>query len=146
MKAVVQRITECSVVVQGQETSSTQEGLLIFVGISSSDARESAVGLAEKIMATKLFPSNKREFAFSLSQMGLQVMVVSQITLQGEWDTKGNHVSFDKAASKEKARSLYQIFIERFKQEGLKVRTGIFGDYMQVRSVNDGPVTFLFEH
>lgn len=144
MRAVLQRVTEAQVQVDGQTRGSIQAGLLVFLGVSTEDNVADADYLATKIAALRIFADSNGKMNLSLGDSGGAALVVSQFTLYGDC-RKGRRPSFDQAAAPQVAVPLYTYFVERLKALGLSVSTGVFQAHMQVKLINDGPVTFLLD-
>lgn len=144
MKAVAQRVVRCSVGTdESGEVSSIGKGLLILVGVEKEDTEQTVQELAAKVLRAKMFPSNKREFAFSLPEIGGEAMIVSQVTLCGDFAESGR-VSFDRSANRADAEKFCTMFCKACREAGVPVKTGTFGSHMLVELVNDGPVTYCF--
>ena len=144
MRAVVQRVSQASVEIQGQIVGSIGPGLLVLLGISQSDTETQAAVLADKITNLRIFPDADDKLNLALKDVNSQVLVVSQFTLWGDC-AKGRRPSFERAASGEQAKPLYDYFIQRMRNQGLTVATGSFGAMMQVHLTNQGPVTLLLD-
>jgi len=143
MKVVVQRVSEAKVVVQERIVGSIKKGYLVYLGIAKDDNTEVALKMVAKINALRIFEDDNEKMNLSLKQVSGEILVISQFTLLGE--TKGNNrPSFTNAANPDKAKNLYNIFIEELSSTNL-VETGVFGQHMKVASINDGPVTILIE-
>ena len=143
MKAVIQRVTSASVSIHNKEIARIRKGLLIFFGVAAGDNEEDARMIAEKISKLRIFADEKGKMNRSLVEINGAALVVSQFTLLAD-TKKGNRPSFAGAASPEKAKSLYELFIEELKRCGVgDIQRGEFGAYMQVSLVNDGPVTIV---
>ena len=142
MRALVQRVSEASVLVQGCVTGHIGKGLLVFLGIRFDDTPAHAGLLARKVVQLRIFPDEKGKMNRSLSDISGELLIVSQFTLYGD-TKKGNRPSYSNAAKPDLARSLYECFIEACRNQRLAVSAGIFQTYMEVRSVNDGPVTLM---
>jgi D-tyrosyl-tRNA(Tyr) deacylase len=119
-------------------------GLLVLVGIGSADTESGADYLADKIAGLRIFEDAQGKMNLSLAGVGGSVLAVSQFTLYGDV-RHGRRPSFDDAAPPEKARVLYEYFVERIRAAGLRCETGRFQEMMQVELVNDGPVTILLD-
>ena len=117
-------------------------GLMVLLGVGKEDGPNQAARLADKIAGLRIFPDAEDKLNLSVSEVGGQVLVVSQFTLWGDCK-KGNRPSFVRAASGEEAEPLYRAFVDRLKQKGLFVATGVFGAMMDVHLTNQGPVTIL---
>lgn len=144
MKAVIQRVTSASVVVEGRNVGEIGRGILVLLGVEKGDVEARADWLAEKIINLRIFEDEAGKMNLSLQEIGGSLLIVSQFTLAGNCD-KGRRPSFDTAAPPEEGKRLYEYFVEAAKRLGLPVATGIFQADMQVSLVNDGPVTFILE-
>jgi D-tyrosyl-tRNA(Tyr) deacylase len=144
MRALLQRVSRCSVRVDGREVSSIGRGLLVLLGVSVEDGEEDASYLAEKVVNLRIFEDGQGKMNLSLEEVGGEVMVVSQFTLYGD-TRKGRRPSYTRAAPPEVAEPLYRYFCRQVEARGFTVRTGLFGAHMEVELVNDGPVTLLLE-
>jgi D-tyrosyl-tRNA(Tyr) deacylase len=144
MKAVIQRVTSASVVVEGETVGAIGQGLLVLLGVEKKDDETQADWLAEKIAGLRIFSDAEGKMNLSVQDVKGALLVVSQFTLAGNC-AKGKRPSFDTAAPAEEGRRLYEYFVQSARQSGLSVETGIFQVDMQVSLVNDGPVTFILE-
>ena len=144
MKAVIQRVTSASVIVEGYIVGQIGPGILILLGIEKGDAEGQADWLTEKICGLRMFSDNDGKMNLSVKDISGSLLVVSQFTLAGNC-AKGKRPSFDTAAPPDEGKRLYEYFVSAAKQIGLPVATGIFQADMQVSLVNDGPVTFILE-
>ncbi len=142
MRAVLQRVREARVEVDGRITGSIGSGLLVLLGVAKGDDEAGAQWLADKIVGLRVFEDEAGKMNRSVVEMGGGLLVVSQFTLYGD-TRKGRRPSFDGAAPPELARSLYESFVGKLRVTGLRVETGIFQADMQVHLVNDGPVTLI---
>lgn len=145
MRAVVQRVTNASVSVDGEIVSKIGPGLLCLIGISEGDQESDAEFIARKILNIRLWPSEKKAWDLNVQQQQYELLCVSQFTLYGR--LKGNKPDFSKAMGPQPARELYDKFVLRLQQSYAadKVKDGVFGAMMAVELVNDGPVTFLLD-
>ena len=143
MRAVVTRVKRASVTIEGKVNGAIEQGFLVLLGIAPEDTEEAAARLASKICKTRVFEDENGKMNLSLEQVGGQLLVVSQFTLYA--DLKSRRPGFTGAARPEHAIPLYELFITCCRNEGFTVQTGIFGADMQVESINDGPVTLLFD-
>jgi D-tyrosyl-tRNA(Tyr) deacylase len=119
-------------------------GLLVFLGVGDADSEADAAYLAEKIAGLRIFEDAQGKMNRSVEDVGGSVLAVSQFTLYGDV-RRGKRPSFDAAAAPEKARQLYELFVERFRAAGLRCETGRFQEMMTVELVNEGPVTILLD-
>lgn len=145
MKAVIQRVSEASVTIEGKVVSEIKNGLLILVGIDSEDTKEDINWLTKKIVNLRIFNDENHVMNKSLITIDGEAIIVSQFTLQAS-TKKGNRPSYIKAAKPDIAIPLYEQFVSEFEfQLGKKVGTGEFGADMKVALINNGPVTILID-
>jgi D-tyrosyl-tRNA(Tyr) deacylase len=144
MKALVQRVTKALVTVNDNTVGEIGRGLVVFLGVGINDSEGDARYLANKVANLRIFADEGSHFALSALETGGGILVVSQFTLLAD-SRKGRRPSFSEAAPADKARELYECFVEEVRSTGLKVETGIFQEYMLVEIHNDGPVTLLLE-
>jgi len=144
MRAVIQRVAEARVSVGEEIVSGIGPGLCIFLGIAVNDSEKDAESLASKIGSLRIFEDEQGKMNRSVRETRGDLLVVSQFTLYGDC-RKGNRPSFSAAAAPEPAKRLYDDFVQRLRQTGLKVATGEFRATMKVALVNDGPVTLILE-
>jgi D-tyrosyl-tRNA(Tyr) deacylase len=145
MKAVVQRVSKASVLINGAITSQISDGVLVLLGISDNDANEDILWLSNKIANLRIFNDENEVMNKSLIDINGDVIVVSQFTLMAS-TKKGNRPSYIKAARPEFAIPLYEIFIKQMEADlNKKVGTGVFGADMKVELINDGPVTIIID-
>ena len=144
MRAVLQRVSEASVSVDGNVTGSIGFGMVILLGVSASDSEELAAKLADKIYNLRFFNDENRKMNLSCADVGGEILVISQFTLFGDC-RKGRRPSYTDAAAPELAERLYRYFVGHLRKEDVKVETGIFGAMMKVSLVNEGPVTLIVE-
>lgn len=144
MKAVIQRVCQAKVDVEGQTVGAIDKGILIFLGVGKDDDKKDVDYLVRKVTQLRMFEDSDGKMNFSVGEVGGAFLVVSQFTLYGDC-SKGRRPSFDKAADPTKAEELYEYFVEQLKKEKCSVETGQFRAMMDVSLVNDGPVTFLLE-
>ncbi|NUM35450.1 MAG: D-tyrosyl-tRNA(Tyr) deacylase [Candidatus Brocadiae bacterium] len=144
MKAVIQRVLEASVEVEGKIVGKIKEGILIYLAVMKGDTLEKANALAEKIVFYRIFPDKDHKMNLSLKDIQGEALVISQFTLAADC-RKGRRPGFELAASPEDALLLYQKFIEQVQTFGVFAANGIFGASMRVHSINNGPVTFILE-
>ena len=145
MRALVQRVSRCSVAVGGREVSASGSGMLVLLGVKDSDEREDANFLAEKCANLRIFDDAEGSMNLSVREVGGEILLVSQFTLYAS-TRKGNRPSYSRSAGPEVAIPLYEQFKARLSQDlGKSIQTGEFGADMQVTLVNDGPVTIIID-
>ena len=144
MKALVQRVTEASVTIDGEVVGTIGPGLLVLLGVSRDDTEEDAGYIVGKVVNLRIFSDDEGKFQSSATDIGAELLVVSQFTLYGD-TRKGRRPSFTHAAAPEDADRLFSRAVELFRDTGLKVETGRFQAYMAVALVNDGPVTIMLD-
>ena len=145
MKAVIQRVSKASVIIDGKIKSSISSGLLILVGIEDADSLEDIAWLSAKICNLRIFDDPNQQMNLSVKDIGAEVLVISQFTLMAS-TKKGNRPSYIKAARPEIAIPLYEKFVVQLEQDlGKTIATGEFGADMKVELLNDGPVTILID-
>lgn len=143
MRALVQRVSEASVTVDGEVTGAIGEGLLVLVCAMQGDTEAKSEWLARKLVNLRIFKDDAGRMNRSLLDIGGEALVVSQFTLAAE--TKGNRPGFSTAAAPDEGRRLYELFTEQVRAHGVTVANGIFGADMKVALVNDGPVTIWLD-
>ena len=143
MKAVIQRVKEASVEVGGQVVGKIGHGLLVFLGIGKDDEQKDIDWMIEKIINLRIF---EREGKFDLSLLDIkgELLLVSQFTLYGDC-SKGRRPSFSDAMEVDKARELFEVFVAQARQKVARVSTGVFQAHMDVKLINDGPVTLIID-
>lgn len=145
MRAVIQRVSEASVTIDGQIKASIEKGLMVLLGIEASDSEEDIVWLTSKIASMRIFGDENGLMNCSVSEVNGSILLVSQFTLHAS-TKKGNRPSFIKAAVPNVAIPLYEAFIEKLTlAHGKAIQTGIFGADMKVQLINDGPVTIIID-
>lgn len=144
MRAVIQRVTAASVTVDKTEVAKIDQGLVIFLGVEKGDTSREADLLAKKILQLRIFSDQNRKMNLCAKEVNAQLLVVSQFTLCAQL-AKGRRPSFDQAAEPKLAEELYLEFIHHLKDSQLKVKQGVFKEYMAVNLENDGPVTFILD-
>ena len=144
MRAVVQRVSKASVVVEEQVVGEIGLGLLVLLGVSKNDTEADAGYLAEKVAGLRVFEDRDGKMNRSVADVGGAVLAISQFTLYGDV-RRGKRPSFDDAARPERARELYEYFVAQIRQIGLRCETGQFQAMMSVSLVNQGPVTVLLD-
>ena len=145
MRAVVQRVSEASVAIEGQTRAAIKRGLLVLLGVEEADTAEDIEWLSGKLVRLRVFPDEQGVMNRSVQETGGDIIVVSQFTLHAS-TKKGNRPSYSRAARPEVAIPLYESFVKRLAADlGRPVQTGEFGADMKVRLVNDGPVTIVID-
>lgn len=144
MRAVVQRVTESSVTVDGQITGATDEGLVVLIGVEEGDTDKDAGYIADKVSGLRIFEDENEKMNLSVKDVGGSIIAISQFTLLGDV-RKGKRPSFITAEDPEIANRLYQQVCENIRNQGIKVETGIFQAHMLVKIYNNGPVTILLD-
>ncbi|KAF0218469.1 MAG: D-tyrosyl-tRNA(Tyr) [Geobacteraceae bacterium] len=144
MKAVIQRVSEARVVVEGKTVGAIEKGTLVLLGVEKGDTAKDADWLAEKIINLRVFEDEAGKMNLSLLDINGEILAVSQFTLAGNC-SKGRRPSFDDAAPPQEANTLYGYFVSKVWELGIPVQTGIFQADMKVSLTNDGPVTFILE-
>ena len=144
MRAVVQRVSRASVRVDAKTVGEIGKGLVVLVGIRCGDSREAADYLAEKVANLRIFPDAEEKMNLSVTEVGGEVLAVSQFTLFGNV-RRGRRPSYIDAAPPEEAEPLYEYFLAALRRHSLRVASGVFRAMMEVELVNDGPVTILID-
>jgi D-tyrosyl-tRNA(Tyr) deacylase len=144
VRAVVQRVKEARVTVEGREIGAITKGLVVFLGIGRSDNESAADYLVEKLLHLRIFEDDQGKMNRSLLESSYSMLIVSQFTLWGDC-RKGRRPSFTQAAPPDQAEGLYGYFIKKITEAGITVATGQFRAMMDVRLINDGPVTILLD-
>ena len=143
MRAVVMRVKEASVTINGEVRAQIGKGLLVLLGVAPKDTEKEAAYLADRITGVRIFADDLGKMNLNLAAVSSALLVVSQFTLYA--DLKSRRPGFTKAAKPETAAPLYEVFMAECRKRGFTVEQGEFGADMQVASVNDGPVTLLFD-
>ena len=143
MRAVVTRVTSASVTIDGTVEGAIEKGFLVLLGVGPQDTQDTCDKLAEKICNLRIFEDENEKMNLNLEQVGGSLLVVSQFTLYA--DTSSRRPGFSRAAKPDLAIPLYERFMDQCRERGFRVEHGQFGADMQVTSVNDGPVTILFD-
>ncbi len=144
MRAIIQRVKEARVDVDGETVGKIGEGMLVLLGAEKDDSGVDTEYLAEKILTLRIFKDGEGKMNLSVSDTGGSLLVVSQFTLYGDC-RKGRRPSFDKAAPPEVAEALYEEFVSKLRARGARVETGRFRAMMDVHLVNWGPVTLMLD-
>ncbi len=144
MRAVVQRVKETKLFVDGELISQIPFGLTVFLGVKSGDSEKQADYIAKKIAGLRIFEDEQGKMNLSVKDVGGEVLLVSQFTLYGD-ASQGNRPSFTLAERPERAEPLYEYAVKQLASYGIPVKKGVFGADMQIEQKNDGPVTILLE-
>ena len=144
MRLTVQRVSEASCTVEGELISSIGQGYMVLVGFSVDDNEEIAKKMAQKLSKLRVFSDEQGKMNLDIHAVNGEILSVSQFTLYGD-ARKGNRPSFVRALGGPEALKLYDYFNQCLREEGLQVKTGIFGADMKIALVNDGPVTIWLE-
>ena len=144
MRAVIQRVSEAFVTVEGKETGRIEKGLAALIGVETGDTEKDAAYLAGKIVKLRIFEDENDKMNLSVADVGGKVLAVSQFTLLG--DARGqNRPGFTQAERPERANALYERVCAGIREAGVPVENGVFRTHMMVHLVNDGPVTILLD-
>lgn len=144
MKVLIQRVKRASVTIEGSLFSSIEQGILALAGIEKGDTEALAEKLAGKIVNLRIFPDEQGKMNKSLKDINGEMLIVSQFTLCGDCK-KGTRPSFDKSEEPKRANELYELFVQKVREHGIKTAVGKFASMMDVELINDGPVTFMLE-
>lgn len=144
MRAVVQRVSEASVVVDGETVGAIGQGLLVYLGVGVDDSQDDGALLADKVANLRIFEDHERRMNLSILQGSGEVLVVSAFAVMAD-ARKGRRPTFETAAPHEEAQELYENFCESLAEAGVRVAQGVFRATMAVKSVNDGPICILLD-
>ena len=144
MKAVVQRVKQTRLSVDGKTVSEIPFGLTVFLGVKTGDTEKEGAYIAKKIAGLRIFEDENGKMNLSVKDVGGEVLLVSQFTLYGD-ASHGNRPSFTLAERPEKAEPLYEYVVKELSAYGVTVKKGVFGADMKIEQFNDGPVTILLE-
>ena len=144
MKLVVQRVSHASVTVDGNVVGKINEGLMILIGAKKGDTEKDVEYCVEKALNLRIFTDENDKMNLSVKDIQGELLLISQFTLYGN-TSHGRRPDFIEAEGSVRANELYELFIEKAKQSGLKVEKGIFGADMKVELLNNGPVTLIVE-
>lgn len=144
MKIVLQRVGEASVEAAGRLEGQIGRGICLLIGVEKGDTAQDADFLARKAVELRIFPDAEGKMNLSLAEVGGEVLAVSQFTLAGS-TRKGRRPGFDEAEEPKRAEELFRLVVDKIRERGFRVATGVFQAEMDVRLVNEGPVTFILE-
>lgn len=145
MKLVIQRVKKAQVFASCESVGKIGQGLFILMGVGQEDKLEHADVLAEKVVNLRIMSDHEDKMNLSIKDVGGEVLVVSQFTLYAD-TTYGRRPSFIQAAKPEVAKEIYKKFVEKIEEQGVKVSTGSFGNYMEIENIADGPVTIILKY
>jgi D-tyrosyl-tRNA(Tyr) deacylase len=143
MRAVVTRVLQASVTIDGKEVSSIEKGFLVLLGVHKDDTKEHALKIADKICGLRIFEDENGKMNIGPKDAGAKLLIVSQFTLYA--DCSSRRPGFTDAARPEISEPLYELVVSECRARGFEVGTGEFGADMKVESINDGPVTILLD-
>ena len=143
MRAVITRVKSASVEIDGSIYSSIGDGLLVLLGVHQEDTEAEALKIADKLCGLRIFEDENGKMNLTPADAGAELLIISQFTLFA--DCKSRRPGFSKAARPDTAIPLYELVIEKCREKGFKVGTGVFAADMKVASVNDGPVTIILD-
>ena len=144
MRAVIQRVSQARVIIEGMEHSHIGPGILVLLGVEKEDSEKDAEMLAQRIVELRIFEDEAGKMNRSIRETGGHILAVSQFTLLGDC-RRGRRPSFDPAAPPDVARALYERFVNEVQTSGVPVTTGVFQAMMDVELTNQGPVTFILD-
>lgn len=144
MKAVIQRVKHTSLKVDGELISEIPCGLAVYLGVKAGDVPAKAEAMAKKIAALRIFADGNGKMNLSVADAGGEILLISQFTLYGNC-SHGNRPSFTEAERPEAANALYELTARKLRENGMTVKTGVFGADMKIEQINDGPVTIIYE-
>lgn len=144
MRAVIQRVGETKLSVDGNVVSSIPFGLTVFLGVKRGDCEDLAARLAYKVARLRVFEDDLGKMNLSVKDVGGEVLLVSQFTLYGDC-TRGNRPNFSLAEEPVRAKNIYELCAQKLREEGLSVKCGVFGADMKISQFNDGPVSVILD-
>ncbi len=144
MKAVVQRVKNAVLSVDGKTVSEIGKGFAVYFGVQSGDGKEKADVIAKKIANLRIFEDENGKMNLALKDVGGEILFISQFTLIADV-SRGNRPSFSEAEEPEKAKEIYLYAADKLKENGAEVKLGVFGADMKIEQVNDGPVTIIYD-
>ena len=144
MKALVQRVSHASVTVDEETVGEIGPGFVVLVGVSRDDTEQDADYVVNKVVNLRVFADEEGKFNLSAMDVGADLLLISQFTLHAD-TRKGRRPSFVQAAPPDMAASLFDVAVQKFRDTGLRVETGVFQAYMMVSLTNDGPVTIMID-
>jgi D-tyrosyl-tRNA(Tyr) deacylase len=144
MKAVIQRVRQTSLSVDGQLISQIPFGLAVYLGVGVGDDEQKAQAVAKKVANLRIFEDENGKMNLSVQDVGGEILLISQFTLYGDC-SHGNRPSFSSAEKPERAKELYEYVGQLLREYNVTVKTGVFGADMKIEQFNDGPVTVIYE-
>jgi len=144
VRAIVQRVSEASVEVDGRVCGAVENGFLVYLGVAHDDTEADVSYLADKVRHLRVFPDEAGRMNLDVNQAGGRVLVISAFTVQAD-ARRGRRPTFESAAPQDHAIVLYELFCDALLRSGLHIERGSFGDHMDVKSVNDGPICVLLD-
>ncbi|MCP4614749.1 MAG: D-tyrosyl-tRNA(Tyr) deacylase [Planctomycetes bacterium] len=144
MRAVIQRVLQAEVTVEGGQVGKIEKGLLVYLGVGKGDTAKDAQFMADKLVNLRIFADETGKMNLSVQDVGGSILLVSNFTLHGDC-RKGRRPGFDAAADPVPAKQLYEKVFELITEQGTVAEKGAFGEYMHVSSTNDGPINFLLD-
>lgn len=144
MKAVVQRVRETTLSVEGKLISEIEKGFAVYFGVKKGDTRDKADTLAKKIAGLRVFEDENGKMNLALKDVGGEILLISQFTLLADV-SHGNRPGFTDAEDPATANKMYLYMADRLREYGISVKTGVFGADMKIQQFNDGPVTILYD-
>lgn len=144
MRAVIQKVTKSNVVVNNEEISNIDQGLLVLLAVKENDDKDDLAYIKKKIEKLRIFEDNEGKLNLSIEEVGGEILLVSQFTLYGDV-RKGNRPSFIDSAKPDKANEFYELLKEELIADGFSVKTGKFQTHMEVSLTNDGPCTIILD-
>ncbi len=144
MRFVCQRVLEAQVKVNDRIVGQIGRGLLVYLGVGKGDTESDARFMADKLVNLRIFPDDAGKMNLSVQDIGGSVLLISNFTLHGDC-RKGRRPGFDAASEPQTAQQLYDKVAELIKRQGIPVEKGVFGEYMHVSSINDGPINFILD-
>lgn len=144
MRAIIQRIDNAKLTVEGKKVTKIGKGLVVYLGINQNDTTKNADALAKKIADMRIFRDENDKLNLSVKNINGQILVVSNFTIYADC-SRGNRPNFMYAMKSEDANNLYEYFVTKLTEQGIEVQTGMFGEHMQIEQTNNGPINIVVE-